>query len=171
VVGIEMGRASAVMVVGTQGLRARDVLWHLTRKLPVMCRLVGRELVLGAWAALPFAAAIGVIAWLVLRGMDKNYLIHEKPPRFWWGLAGAGAAGGRARLHDRAARDAVDHRGAPLRARESHGGRGSSRERAEMKGRLREVFVHRSGVAGTGVARGLRHGGSACVGRASGSRV
>lgn len=144
VVASEMGRASAMMVVGMRGLRARDVLWHLTKGLPVLSRLVGRELILAAWAALPFAAAIGVIAWLVLHGVDKNYLIHEKPPRFWWGLAGAAfPAAGLAFVVMRKA--TLWTIAVPLCVLEGRSASAALKESAaEMKGRLRDVFVRRA---------------------------
>lgn len=63
------------------------------RRLPSVLSLVVRQLVVLAIYAAPFACAIGLIAWVVLRGVDLYWLVNARPPRYWLGLAGVGAVG------------------------------------------------------------------------------
>lgn len=91
VVGSELGRASAIMVLAgnVDGGRqsALSVLIGLAWRLPRLAALVARQVVTAAWRVLIPGAVLGLIALLVLRGYDPNYIVHVRPPRFWVGLA------------------------------------------------------------------------------------
>jgi glycerophosphoryl diester phosphodiesterase len=84
VVGSELGRASAIMVLAGNADGGRQsalwVLLGLVLRLPWLAALVARQ--------------VGLIAFLVLRGYDPNYIVHVRPPRFWVGLACAAAPAG-----------------------------------------------------------------------------
>ncbi len=78
---------------GARGLGADALLGvHATiaavRRVPSVLSLVARQLaILAVWAA-PFVAMIGLIVWLVLRGVDLYWLVNTRPTRYWIGLAG-----------------------------------------------------------------------------------
>ncbi|WP_425614039.1 glycerophosphodiester phosphodiesterase family protein [Anatilimnocola sp. NA78] len=61
-----------------------------TRLFLHLVQLGLRQLLIYAVLAIPFAAAIGLIYWLLWSGKDLNGLIVLKPPAFWWGGGLAG---------------------------------------------------------------------------------
>lgn len=58
------------------------------RRLPGVFSLVVRQLAILAVFAAPFVAIIGLIAWIVLRGVDLYWLGNVRPMRYWLGLVG-----------------------------------------------------------------------------------
>lgn len=59
--------------------------WRTVRALPRLLNLAAYQCVVLLILAVPFLGAIGLVYWLVWSGLDLNYLVEVKPPRFWIG--------------------------------------------------------------------------------------
>jgi glycerophosphoryl diester phosphodiesterase len=83
---------------GSRGLGTDFRLGVLTtidaaRRVPSVLSLVARQIAILALFAAPFVALIGLIAWIVLRGVDLYWLVNVRPTRYWLGLGGVVVVG------------------------------------------------------------------------------
>lgn len=85
--GIHAGRAGAVLLATGAARSGWGASAQLVSHAPRLIALAARQIAGFAVVALPFAAGIGLVAWLVLRGIDPYWLVRERPPRLWIGLA------------------------------------------------------------------------------------
>ncbi|MFO0491129.1 MAG: hypothetical protein ACK51T_01705 [bacterium] len=57
------------------------------RREGVIVELAARKVLLAGVLGLPFVAAIGLVVWVTVRGVDVYWLVNERPLRFWIALA------------------------------------------------------------------------------------
>jgi glycerophosphoryl diester phosphodiesterase len=85
--GIHAGRAGAVLLATGAARSGWGASAQLVGSAPRLVALAARQIAGFSLVALPFAAGVGLVAWLVLRGIDPYWLVRERPPRLWIGLA------------------------------------------------------------------------------------
>ncbi len=56
-------------------------------RLVVLTELAARQALALGIIVLPWLGALAFIAWITLRGVDPNWLVSARPPRFWIGAA------------------------------------------------------------------------------------
>lgn len=160
-VGFHVGRAGSVLLAAGAARNGWEATAQLTAATPRLLALAARQIGGGLTVAAPFLAALGVVAWFVLRGIDPYWLVTVRPGRFWIGLAVAMpiALVAGAILVRRAARQNLAF---PLALLEDRGARDALREAASLAGepRLRGVGPTRFGAAMIAVALG---GGLAAI--------
>lgn len=90
-VTFQLGRAAGLLAA--QGRAGHGVSGGIAafvgavRRLPRVTELAARQFAIVALHAAPFVAALGGIAWLVLRGVDLYWLVNTRPLRLWVGVA------------------------------------------------------------------------------------
>lgn len=90
IVGGLFGRASVMLACEARGdgagVGVRAVLGAFSR-IAVLIELAARQAVALGLIVLPWLGVLAFIAWITLRGVDPNWLVSARPPRFWIGAA------------------------------------------------------------------------------------
>jgi glycerophosphoryl diester phosphodiesterase len=92
VTAVEQACLMTIVLAALRGarLRVRDAMAHAASRAFAIVRLTAMIVVRVLAIAAPFAAAIGVTYWALLRGHDINFYLTTRPPAFWAAGAIAG---------------------------------------------------------------------------------
>ncbi len=90
IVGGSLVRAGVMLACEARGAGpsagVRAAMRALSRVL-VLIELAARQALALGMIVLPWLGALAFIAWITLRGVDPNWLVSARPPRFWIGAA------------------------------------------------------------------------------------